>query len=79
MFFISNAILLSLLFVNFGHSQPITSKGHFKVVLKKGYSNLKANGTNQPLVSFVAKQKQTAYNHGSGKIEKEKTIGCHIN
>lgn len=72
MLFISNAILVSLFFFSFGHTQPITEKRQFKVELKKSDANLSIHRTDQPLVSFLAKQKQTAYNHGSGNNQKEK-------
>ncbi|KAI8077634.1 aspartic peptidase domain-containing protein [Thamnidium elegans] len=65
MLFIYNAILLSLSFIQFGQAQPIFPKGQFKIVLQKEYtSNISTQ--QQPLVSFLAKQKQTSYNHNSG-------------
>ncbi|GAA5814389.1 hypothetical protein MFLAVUS_007885 [Mucor flavus] len=66
MLFIYNAILLSLSFLQFGQAQPIFPKGQFKIALQKEYTNNNSTQQQQPLVSFLAKQKQVSYNHNSG-------------
>lgn len=70
MLFLSEAIFLSLLFVSFGQSKPIEiNRGQFKIALVK--DQVHNNTQKNQVVSFLAKQKQTAYNHGSGKLKKE--------
>jgi hypothetical protein len=70
---LSNAIfLLSFLFVNLGSSQPVkVDKRHFKIALQKSYTPQLGNTTDhQQVVSFLAsKQRQKAYNHGSGNLK----------
>jgi hypothetical protein len=69
---LSNAItlLFSFLLINIGQCQPI-NKRHFKIALQKNIiqqqQHQRQNETQQQTVSFLAKQMQTAYNHGSGK------------
>lgn len=69
---LSNAatFLLSCLFITSGSSQPISQKRHFKIALQKTSTLHNATAADhQQVVSFLAaKQKQTAYNHGSGKV-----------
>lgn len=45
--------------------QPLNAKRSFKIALYK--SAVINNATSSNAVSFIKKQKQTAYNHGSGK------------
>lgn len=73
MLFIYNAILLSLSFLQFGQAQPIFPKGQFKIALQKEYTNNNSSQQQQPLVSFLVKQKQVSYNHNSGKDERKKS------
>jgi hypothetical protein len=44
--------------------QPVKAKGSFKVALSK--PAVMTNAATNNAVSFIKKQKQTAYNHGSG-------------
>jgi hypothetical protein len=63
---ISNALLLLAVVA---HCQPVSRKRHFKVALQKDYTPVVNHTDSTPIVSFIAKkQKQTAYNHGSGKL-----------
>lgn len=73
LFYITKAILLSSLFLNFGDAQPFNKNGGFKIAVQK-YASPYRNGT-QETVSYLAKQKQTSYHHGSGKFVKTKTKG----
>ncbi|KAI8085933.1 aspartic peptidase domain-containing protein [Gilbertella persicaria] len=57
------SVLILLLFFVFVHCQPIQQKRHFKVAIQKEYY---PSNHNSSVVSFLAKQKQVAYNHGSG-------------
>lgn len=66
LFLITKAILLSSLFLNFGDAQPLNKNGGFKVALQKDRVGPYHNGTQQQVVSYLAKQSQTSYRHGSG-------------
>lgn len=75
MLVISKAILLSLLYFSVGDAQPFQKK-RFKIALQKDIGPVYNNGT-QRTVSFLAKQRQTSYNHGSGKVQRNLN-GIHI-
>lgn len=63
----SAAVLIFLISTN---CQPVLKKRQFKVALQKNYTpTTNYTGNNTPIVSFMAqKQKQVAYNHGSGNL-----------
>lgn len=69
LFLITKAILLSSLFLNFGDAQPLNKNGGFKIALQKDRVGPYRNGTQQQqqVVSYLAKQSQTSYRHGSGR------------
>lgn len=79
--FFSLIVMKSILLFNFllsvSWASPASySKKQFKVSLEKPEIRQSASPYHSRLVSFLVKQDQFSYNHGSGKLQY--SIGLHV-